>query len=710
MLRISRPHRVSNMSYVFTSASGGSQKKTAVQARGTVGVKARKLTFQELKQHCLKEQVLYEDPEFPAVESSLFYSEKPPVAFEWKRPKEISKDPKFFVGGASRTDICQGDLGDCWLLAAVASLTLNEKLLHRVIPPNQTFGRDYAGIFHFQFWQSNKWVDIVIDDRLPTFKNRLVFLHSASSDEFWSALLEKAYAKMYGSFESLKGGSTLEAMEDFTGGMGEIFDLKNAPPNQFSVIKKALHKGCMLGCSIDITNPAETEARTSTGLVKGHAYSITGLDQVNYRGRPLQMIRIRNPWGQVEWNGPWSDDSPEWKAVDATDFRRLNMTSKDDGEFWMSFDDFKRHYSKVEICNLTPDSLDDDSSHKWEVTCFEGMWTTGCTAGGCRNFLDTFWTNPQYKIKLLEEDEEQEDGKKECTMVVALMQKNRRKLRKEGAVLQTIGFTIYQAESGADHLPKEFFRFHASRAKSKTYVNLREICERFKLPPGEYIVVPTTFKPNDEAEFLVRIFSEKKAQTIELGDKIGADLPEPPKPTQKLQENEDEKQFRAVFKHISGEDLEINAYELQGILDNVFGKQKEVGIVSFDIETCRSIVSLYNKETGKGLGFDEFKILWQRLSVWKNAFLRCDHDKSGTISAHELRSAVKDVGFFLNNQLLQLLVVRYADANRQIDFDNYLRCMVRLETSFRSFKSFDTRQTGEVTLNLMQWLFLTMNI
>lgn len=59
--------------------------------------------------------------------------------------------------------------------------------------------------------------------------------------------------RMYGSFESLKGGSTLEAMEDFTGGMGEIFDLKNAPPNQFSVIKKALHKGCMLGCSIDVS-------------------------------------------------------------------------------------------------------------------------------------------------------------------------------------------------------------------------------------------------------------------------------------------------------------------------------------------------------------------------------------------------------------------------------------------------------------------------
>ncbi|KAK5925983.1 hypothetical protein CgunFtcFv8_021590 [Champsocephalus gunnari] len=662
-------------------------------------------SFDELRHECLLKGVLFEDRDFPAEDSSLYYSQSVPVNIEWKRPKEICDNPKFIVGGADRTDICQGQLGDCWLLAAIASLTLKKDAMARVVPPNQDFDNRYAGIFHFQFWNHNQWLDVVVDDRLPAVRSKLIMLHSASNDEFWSALLEKAYAKLHGSYESLKGGSTMEAMEDFTGGVGEVYETKNAPDNLFHIMRKAMDRGSMMGCSIDITSSAESEAKTSTGLVKGHAYSITGLEEVAVRGQKVQLIRIRNPWGQVEWNGPWSDDSREWGYVSAADKKRL-LQNSDDGEFWMEFEDFKKNYDKAEICNMTPDSLTDDTKRHWEVNMLEGNWIRGSTAGGCRNFIDTFWTNPQFQLEL----EDADDDDDVCSVMIALMQKNRRKLRKEGMDLETIGFAVYEAPDGQDQAGKDFFRYHPSKARSKTYVNMREICERFTLPPGKYLLVPTTFQPHHEADFIIRIFSEKKAGALEMGSNVDADLPDPPMPSEPDEETDEERGLRRLFEALAGDDEAISVRELKEMLDGVLSRRKEIKFDGLSLSTCHSIINLMDVDNTGQLEFQEFKVFWEKMKKWIMLFLSFDTDRSGKMSSYELRIALKAAGMQLNNKLLQLIGLRFADENYDIDFDDYLTCIVRLENMFRAFQAMDQRKSGRVKMNIMQFLMLSMNV
>ncbi len=59
-------------------------------------------------------------------------------------------------------------------------------------------------------------------------------------------------------------------------------------------------------------------------------------------------------------------------------------------------------------------------------------------------------------------------------------------------------------------MQKEFFMSSTSKARSRAYINLREVTQRFRLSPGEYVIVPSTYEPHQEGEFILRVFSEKR--------------------------------------------------------------------------------------------------------------------------------------------------------------------------------------------------------
>lgn len=140
-----------------------------------------------------------------------------------------------------------------------------------------------------------------MDDRLPVRQGRLLFSYSHTRNEFWSALVEKAYAKsvattsicfwvvmseithsfsaclcvcchsdvtkihspeitfsphvcrLMGSYGSLKGGNISEGMEDFTGGIAYSIKVSSRTPRVlWRSLTRALFRGSLLSCFIQV--------------------------------------------------------------------------------------------------------------------------------------------------------------------------------------------------------------------------------------------------------------------------------------------------------------------------------------------------------------------------------------------------------------------------------------------------------------------------
>lgn len=664
--------------------------------------------FDNIRSEWLRRGRLYEDPEFLAHESSVYYSRSPSFRIEWKRPTEIAAQhrlkPAFFLDNATKFDVIQGDLGDCWVVSAIACLTSpdHRELFRRVVPADQGFQDGwYAGIFRFNFWHFGRWVEVVVDDRLPTYRGQLMFVHSWHKNEFWAALMEKAYAKLYGSYEALKGGNVADALTDFTGGICEGYTLRgvnsNVPRNIVNILFKALDRQSLIGCGINPVKGNQGEQKLPSGLVAGHAYSVTDLREIllmtDNRETPITLIRVRNPWGnKVEWKGSWGDRSREWNSIPADDREKMGLIFRDDGEFWMEFTDFMHHFDTVEICNLTPDSPV-EMPKQWHTSEYHERWLRGFNAGGRPKYRGSHWTNPQFKVTLSDTDE---DADKMCSFIVQLMQKDRRKIKHKGEKLIYIGFLVYRLmQSLPVPLKKDFFETNQSVESSGHFINMRQRIARLSLPPGEYVVVPCTWDQNEEAAFYLRFFFENRNRVEEADDApVREEVPLP------STDKEKEDHFKRFFHSVSGEDMEVSPYELQTTLNEAL--QKEPLHKHLGIDACKTFVSLLDVDGSGKLGFTEFLYLWKLLQSWKRLFYQYDVDGSGMLSSFELRRVLGAAGFKVDNSTMKSLVWRYTDEQFNLSLDSYFICLGKLMKLFNEFDKL--KKNDLVTLSLPEWL------
>lgn len=142
----------------------------------------------------------------------------------WKRAQDIDKEMKMIVEGIRPQDIVQGQLNNAYFLSAVSAvseyqLRIRRLLVQREVTDNRAYGIALNKV--------GNWEMFVVDDHLPIIEEKgkeKLLGANALNHELWVSLLEKAYAKMYKSYDNIgAGGDVSHALTDLTGAPSEVF-------------------------------------------------------------------------------------------------------------------------------------------------------------------------------------------------------------------------------------------------------------------------------------------------------------------------------------------------------------------------------------------------------------------------------------------------------------------------------------------------------
>lgn len=284
---------------------------------------------------------------------NISYGSIPPSNIEWKRIDNFSDNPIFIdsnIDSSNMNKIIKGSLGNSWFISSLSLLKTNRSLINGnkndfsfgIFP---IFFHKFAlkRIYCFKFFKDNKWIWVIIDDKLPSLKNqnRIIFGRSSNHNEFYISLIEKAYAKLHGSYISLTSGHIEDGLSDLTGLLFERLIIDN----QTLDFKKDLwnkiiniinnKSNFIIGCSAEGDKNRELEIvykGHKCGIIANYSYSIIEAYEKKDKNVKIRYLKLVNTWS----NKQYDNFSIKQK--------------KDEGFFIIDFNDFLNIFNKVFIC------------------------------------------------------------------------------------------------------------------------------------------------------------------------------------------------------------------------------------------------------------------------------------------------------------------------------------------------------------------------
>ena len=298
----------------------------------------------------------YTDNLFPPNESSLG-SSIDTSKVEWLRASEIYKEKRYVLisDKMDMNDIVPGQLEDAYFLSSVQNLckipaNINRLFKTKIMNPD--------GYYELVLNIDGKPQIVIVDDYIPVDKAKKEIIYANSKkDEIWVCLLEKAWAKVNGSYSNIIGGYPSEALEFLTGFSSLSYDTENKDAEDLNEYKIEIVKQLQLADKKTSIISCSTSSKldvSGVGLIKGYTYNLQNFYHIEKSdGKKVYLFQLRNPWSKGEWNGDWSDKSGLW---DDKAKQQVSFSDKEDGIFYMNDTDFFKYFTHVEICYVLYDA------------------------------------------------------------------------------------------------------------------------------------------------------------------------------------------------------------------------------------------------------------------------------------------------------------------------------------------------------------------